>query len=325
MASMIVQGTVQPLLTTIQMVSTGKRDFRSKSWDGVAEWYAGWSGPEGSRHHREVGIPALCDLLAPHRGEEIIDIGCGAGALARSIIAVGAHYTGIDLSTRLIDVARKHHKGSKFYSGDATRLQAVPGIRPGFFHGAAFLLSIQDISPLDDAIASAAYVLRPMGRLVILMTHPCFRIPRQSGWGWDDGRQLRFRRVDRYLTSLDVPMQEYGGKRKGITRSYHRPLQDYFEALLKAGFVIERLRELPAPPPPAGSQERRADRLAREEIPMFLGFRARLLHPRGDQPARAVDDAGDGDRTPPSKGHASRHSCAATAAGRNSFERAWAG
>jgi hypothetical protein len=46
-------------------------------------------------------------------------------------------------------------------------------------------------------VASAAWALQPGGRLVLLLTHPCFRIPRQSNWDWDQGSRLRYRRVDR--------------------------------------------------------------------------------------------------------------------------------
>lgn len=250
---------------------------RSKSWDAVADWYSGWSGSEGSYHHQQVAIPALLELLQVAAGEAILDIGCGAGALASSAVKAGVRYTGVDLSPKLIEVARRHHKACRFHVGDATRLASVTGLRRGSFDGATFLLSLQDIDPLDEAVASTAWALRPGGRLALLMIHPCFRIPRQSGWGWDVGRGLRYRRVDRYLTPLDIPMQEYDGGRKGTTRSYHRPLQDYVAALAAAGFVVEALCELSAPAPPKGAEEKRAERISREEIPMFLGLRARLV------------------------------------------------
>ncbi len=47
------------------------------------------------------------------------------------------------------------------------------------------MLSIQDMDPLSDVLESAAWAPNLDGRVVILMTHPCFRVPRQSGWGWD--------------------------------------------------------------------------------------------------------------------------------------------
>ncbi|MEQ8268035.1 MAG: class I SAM-dependent methyltransferase [Parvibaculum sp.] len=254
---------------------TNKPRVASRSWDAVANWYLGWSGAEGSRHHRELAIPALTALLAPGKGERILDIGCGAGALAPAILAAGAHYTGIDKSPKLIAHARRHASAPRFLLGDAIRLQSVPALSEAGFDATAFLLSIQDIDPLDAALRSAAWALRPGGRLVMLMTHPCFRVPRQSGWGWDEGRALRYRRIDRYLTPLDVPMQEYRGGKPGVTLSYHRPLETYVSALRASGFVIEQMKEIPAAHFGAPEREARALRLARQEFPLFLCLRAR--------------------------------------------------
>ena len=69
----------------------------------------------------------------------------------------------------------------------------------------SFLLSVQDMDPLEAVIGEAARALRPGGRLVLFMVHPCFRVPRQSGWGYDPARKLPVRRIDRYLTRWPCP------------------------------------------------------------------------------------------------------------------------
>lgn len=260
---------------------SSRRQARSRSWDPVADWYAGWAGPTGSRHHRELAIPALLKLLGVEEHQRILDLGCGAGALAEPVLAANAQYVGVDLSRRLLAVARRHHGArAQFVWGDVTRLPAIPSLRGGSFDAATFLLSLQDINPLEDAVASAAWALKRNGCLVILLTHPCFRVPRQSGWGWDEKRQLRYRRIDRYLTPIDVPMQEYGGQRPGTTRSYHRPLQRYFAVLGQCGFAVDALEETAASlPVSTRHNETRAERIAREEIPLFLGLRARQCMP----------------------------------------------
>lgn len=242
---------------------------RSRSWDAVAGWYAGWTGTNGSRYHKTLAVPLLLELLGPGADERIADLGCGPGILAPPVASRGASFVGIDLSPRLVAEARRNHgRHGRFLVGDATRLPRHPDLPAGGFDGACFLLSIQDINPLDRAVAEAARLLRPGGRLAIVMLHPCFRVPRQSGWGWDEGRGLKFRRLDSYLTPLAVPMQSH---QRGTTRSYHRPLGVYAEALSVAGMALTGIKEV-ADLPAQG--ETKADRRAAGEFPLFLGLQA---------------------------------------------------
>lgn len=247
----------------------------------MAEWYAGWAGGAGSEHHRRVAIPAVMDLLEPVSGERILDVGCGPAALAPHVSAAGARYSGIDLSQKLIAAARRDHGAhGRFAVADATERGVIRRLGWDPFDAAVFLLSIQDIDPLQAALGAVAEGLRPGGRLAILMTHPCFRVPRQSGWGWDPGRKLRFRRVDSYLSPNAAPMKRFGSSGRGATRSHHRPLETYVEGLAGAGFLVERLRELTGPDGASSRGLSRPERRAHREIPLFLGIRA-VLAPSG--------------------------------------------
>lgn len=238
-----------------------------QGWDSVAAWYDGWVGADGSEHHRRLAIPGVMALLSAQAGEQVLDVGCGQGVLAPHVAAAGARYTGVDVSPRLLGIARKHHGAhGQFIKGDACKLYKVKELGEGQFDAVTFLLSIQDIDPLDAAIRSAGWALRHGGRLVMLMTHPCFRIPRQSGWGYDEGRRLQYRRIDRYLTPLPIPMKTYPGK-SGVTISFHRPLSHYVNALGAEGLLIDRMDEIRS----------YKDNPAEQEIPLFLGIRARKL------------------------------------------------
>lgn len=46
----------------------------------------------------------------PLEGVKIVDIGCGGGILTECLARVGAHVTGLDASTELIDIANEHIK-----------------------------------------------------------------------------------------------------------------------------------------------------------------------------------------------------------------------
>ena len=254
---------------------SGKGPVRRKntSWDPLAAWYDGWVGEDGSHHHQKLAIPAAMDLLELQPGERVIDVGAGQGVLSPYIAQTGAEYFGVDASPRLIETAKKRHAGSgTFLVGDSRALAALRELAPGSFDAAVYLLSLQDMDALDEVLESAEWALKKMGRLVAVLTHPCFRIPRQSGWGWDEGRKLQFRRVDRYLTPLPIPLKPYPGQ-KGVSRSFHRPLQDYVNGLGRHGFAVTRMMEIPTYKKSSGERAK-AENRANEEIPLFMAIKA---------------------------------------------------
>jgi hypothetical protein len=128
------------------------------------------------------------------------------------------------------------------------------------------------MNPLEEVLQAAAWALQEQGRMVILMTHPCFRIPRQSGWGHDAQRKLHYRRVDCYLTPLEVPLKPYGKRQSGVSISFHRPLHHYINALGECGLLVDQLKEITGQ-----TTGDKAERRAAREIPLFLGIRARKL------------------------------------------------
>jgi ubiquinone/menaquinone biosynthesis C-methylase UbiE len=218
------------------------------SWERVATWYDGWVGDRGSAYHQQLAIPAVLDLLDPRDGEEILDVGGGQGVLAPYLVEAGVRVTVVDASARLIAAAKRRHTGlreTRFLVGDARRLPAVTGLEHAAFDGAAFMLSIQDMDRLDDVVAGVDWALKPLSRVVLLMTHPAFRQPRHSGWGYDEGRKLTYRRIDGYLSEMAVPMKSLGG---GLpTRSFHRPISAYVNAFADAGFATDAMLDLPGP------------------------------------------------------------------------------
>jgi len=249
---------------------------RETSWERVATWYDGWVGDHGSAYHRQLAIPATLDLLRPQPGEEILDVGGGQGVLAPYLVDAGARVTVVDASAKLIAAAKRRHgrlRGARFLVGDARRLSAVAGLEPASHDAATLLLCIQDMDPLEDVMRGLDWALRPTARIVLLMTHPAFRQPRHSGWGYDEGRKLTYRRIDAYLEPMAVPMKSLGGGQP--TRSFHRPISAYVNALAEAGFVTDAMLELPdLPPERRPGKAARGDARANAEIPIFLGLRA---------------------------------------------------
>src|SRR5262245_20032740 len=57
-------------------------------------------------------------LLAPRKGERILDLGCGPGQLTNAIAETGAEVVGIDNSPAMIEQARRNYPSLRFEIGD---------------------------------------------------------------------------------------------------------------------------------------------------------------------------------------------------------------
>ncbi|PLS03766.1 class I SAM-dependent methyltransferase [Neobacillus cucumis] len=66
---------------------------------------------------------SLFELLAPQKGEKILDLGCGTGDLAKQLSEYGAEMTGVDKSEKMIEQARNKYPDIKFIVQDATELE----------------------------------------------------------------------------------------------------------------------------------------------------------------------------------------------------------
>ena len=89
-----------------------------------AVWSAGaFEDVAESIHDMHV---AIAEALAPQPDERWLDVGCGAGNLCELAAGAGADVTGIDLSTRLIEVAKARAEaggfGIDYRVGDAENL-----------------------------------------------------------------------------------------------------------------------------------------------------------------------------------------------------------
>jgi trans-aconitate methyltransferase len=61
----------------------------------------------------------LLELLAPHAGERILDLGCGTGHLTAKIAESGAHVVGLDSSPEMIAEAKGNYPELEFVVADA--------------------------------------------------------------------------------------------------------------------------------------------------------------------------------------------------------------
>jgi len=214
----------------------------------------------------------------------VLDLACGQGVVSRALHRAGASVTGVDLSKRLIEMARQRSvRAIDYLVGDIRRLT---GVQDAAFDDAVCVLGLQNVDHVEEVFAQVARVLKPGGRFVAVIMHPAFRIPRQSAWGWEEARKLQYRRVDHYLTPLKIPidMQPFKAPEKAITWTYHRPLSSYISGLASAGLWTNAFEEWVSHKTNQPGPRARGENRARSEIPLFLALRAVKIQadpPRG--------------------------------------------
>lgn len=240
------------------------------SWESSSKWYDSIVGEKGHYYHEHTVLPHSLKLLNLKQGDSLLDLGCGQGILSRQL-SPHVDYLGIDASPSLIKEA-KNRSQKNFIVGDIT--QPLNLKNPPFSH-AALILVIQNIEDHAKALQNASNALKPGGKLLLVLNHPCFRIPRQSNWGVDEAKKLQYRRLDLYMSSLKIPIQTHpgSGEKSPTTWSFHHPLSVYTEALTQSGFLIEKMEEWISDKKSTGAKARMENR-SREEFPLFLAILA---------------------------------------------------
>ena len=246
-----------------------KKQLQDTSWEKVSGWYGSIVGQRGQYYHQHVILPALVKLLPKNAQTALLDIGCGQGILARSIPKT-MDYVGIDGSNSLILEAKQYDKSGnhQYFTADATK--PLPIAKKDFDAG-VFLLSLQNMRDGKTAIKNAVKHIRPGGSLYIVLNHPCFRIPRQSSWEIDSNSKVQYRRIDRYMTPMEIPVTAHPGKQKGspVTWSYHEPISKYMHWLKDAQCVMTNMLELTSDKESVGKAAAMENR-GRQEFPLFL-------------------------------------------------------
>lgn len=218
-----------------------------EDWDALAAWFDEKQGDVGDLWHRALIHPCLLQVLGPIESAKVLDLGCGNGSLSRQLARRGAQVTGVDASAAIIHRARERESraplGIAYHVADAARLSMLPDAS---FDVVVSCMALMDIADAHGALQEAGRVLRPRGRFVASLCHPCFDIGNDSAWalervGYDT---TVYRKVSRYTEPREqtIPWRIAPGQFLD-TRSYHRPLSWYFRTLRAAGFVITAFEE----------------------------------------------------------------------------------
>ena len=207
-------------------------------WDDLATEYAAWvaSREQGlvSGAGMDAALSILLDLLGDVSGKAVLDAGCGQGFLARLLAARGARVVGIDLSPRLIELAREQdsHRTIDYRVADLSR--PAPDLAGRFDRIGSYLV-LNDVADYRGFATTLGALTIPGGRVVLAFNNPYSIV-------------VRGHVVDYFASGA---IANYGGMAATLGHPlhyYHRTLEDYLDAFLAAGWRLAKLADVSAAP-----------------------------------------------------------------------------
>jgi SAM-dependent methyltransferase len=224
--------------------SRGIWDTNAEAWDAKIGGGGGWQ--------TSVIAPVVEQMLEIRPGERVLDIACGNGIFSRRLAELGAYVVASDFSPKMIEFARsrttEHSDRIEYHVADATDealLLALAGRAGRQFDAAVCNNALMDMPAIEPLYRAVARMLKPGGRFVFSIMHPCFNgqsVSMQAEIAGYDAKPTYSIKVSGYLSAevtqglaiYEQPVQQY---------YWHRPLHALFNPAFSTGLLLDRLEE----------------------------------------------------------------------------------
>ncbi len=193
--------------------------------------------------HFNLRTNEIFRLLGKISGKQICDLASGEGYLSRMMAERGGMVTAVDISNALLQQARKISQGYSinFLVDDAQTLHSVADET---FNIVVCNMALMDVPDLASVFQAVNRILKPAGKFIIALLHPCFETPfsvPETIAEVDEAENYVACRVLHY--DQEGFWQSGGEGLRGKVGAYHRKLSTYLNGLLQAGFTIEEVAE----------------------------------------------------------------------------------
>ena len=253
-------------------------------WDRNADFWDERMG-EGNEFHKLLIEPTQLGLLSLDAGERVLDIACGNGQFARKMASLGCEVVAVDAAPRMIENARGRTSADAEYAErlrydvvDASDEETMLALGESGFDAAVCTMALMDIASIEPIARAVRRLLKPDGRFVFSVMHPCFNSTegfRQTMEQEDRDGEI----VERWSVSVTRYIEPHAHKGLAMRGQplaqhyFHRPLSALLGVFFDAGFVLDGLRE---PVFPEDTPERnRFGWLMFNDIPPVLSVRLR--------------------------------------------------
>ena len=232
------------------------------------DFHAGYSGLQRQLRGLDGAPewPTMRSMVDEVDGRRVVDLGCGYGWLGRWAHDRGAsRVLGVDLAATMLERARALSPDDvEFRRADLDTLS----LTPRSFDIALSSLALHYVADVGRLFGMLAQALVPGGQLVFSIEHPVYSAPTSQEFEVSD-RGHRIWPLDRYLVE---GVRERTWFVDGVRRQ-HRTIATYVNAVIDAGFRIDRIAEWGPTP---DDIERDPGLRGEFDRPWFLVLAARL-------------------------------------------------
>jgi len=150
-------------------------DDAVQRWDRNAAFWDDQMGADGNSFFLTLTRPVLERLLGDVAWHRVLEIACGNGLFARRMADRGADVVATDGAPGMIERARAYSSAPIDYRCvDAADPAQLAALGRDAFDAVVCNMGLMDMSTIDPLMRGVARLLKPAGRFVFSVSHPCF-------------------------------------------------------------------------------------------------------------------------------------------------------
>src|SRR3989338_38834 len=177
------------------------------------------------------------------KNKKILELGCGGGQCSIFLSKNGAICSGIDISEKQIQyakrLAKKNNVRVDYYVGSGEKLNQF---KDNEFDIVLSVFAMQYINNLDKCFDEVSRILKKGGRFIFSMDHPFYSVISPKTMKIESN--YNHSGLNETIKTSDIIKENRwhkGNAQKFVF--YFRKISDIYESLVKSGFVVEEIKE----------------------------------------------------------------------------------
>ncbi len=239
------------------------------AYDKMATKYSS-KRQRGIFYNELLEMPNTLSMMRKIRSKKVLDLGCGSGIYSEILKSRGAIVSGIDISKKMIDIAKSQVDGIDFKVGSVYKLP----YRSNYFDIVLAALVIHYFDDLEAAFREIRRVLKKGGYFVFSTDNPVVLATRRV-----KGKPREYRVFNNYFKEGKI--YKYWSTFRTNMPYRHMTYQTLIKTIIKTGFVIEDY--LDTKPIKNSKNVYKSEYKVSINIPWFCAFKAITDNKKSDR------------------------------------------